>query len=151
MRRFVLVSTVVAALAAPATALGGGMAVWAMSGPAPDIKAGDVWLAQLRDVGCIGNPIDAAPTLTVVSKSGELLSFRGRRTGVAGKYTARVVFPSSGRWSYRVTLNGWGEQAHGPFVVAPAQKPSRLLAALPPVGAVLLVLGTGALLRRRRS
>jgi hypothetical protein len=35
--------------------------------------------------------------------------------------------------------------------VAPAQKPSRLLAALPPVGAVLLVLGTGVLLRRRRA
>jgi hypothetical protein len=150
MRRFVLISAVAAALAVPGTALGGGVAAWALSGPDRDIEAGEVWVAQLRVVGCVGSPADAVPTLTVVSQSGQTLSFRGRRTAV-GKYTARVTFPSAGRWSYRVTVYGWGEPAKGPFVVAPAQKPSRLLAALPPVGAVLLVLGTGVLLRRRRA
>jgi hypothetical protein len=96
--------------------------------------------------------VNSVPTLTIVSQSGQQLAFRGRRTA-SGKYTARVTFPSAGRWSYRVTVGGFGEfERRGPFVVAPAtQKPSRLLAALPPVGAVLLVLGTGLLLRRRRA
>lgn len=151
MRRLVVLSAVVAALAAPGTALGGGVGVWALNGPGPNVRAGDVWVAQLRAVGCMGLPVDAAPTLTLVSRSGERLSVRGRSTGVTGRYTARVVLPSAGRWSYRVTLWGVGEPSRS-FVVAPAaDSPSRLLAALPPVGAALLVLGTGALLRRRRG
>lgn len=151
MRRAVLIAAAAAALAAPGTALGGGMGAWTLSGPDRDIEAGEVWLAQLRVVGCIGNPVDAVPTLTVVSSSGQTVAFRGRRTA-EGKYTARVVFPSAGRWSYRVTVGGFGEfERRGPFAVASAQKPSRLLAALPPVGAVLLVLGTGLILRRRRA
>jgi hypothetical protein len=64
---------------------------------------------------------------------------------------ARVVFPSAGQWSYEITALGYALDRQGPFVVRPARKPSRLLAALPPVGAVLLVLGTGLVLRRRRS
>jgi hypothetical protein len=151
MRRLVLIAAAAAALAAPGTALGGGMGAWVLSGPARDIESGEVWVAQMRVVGCIGNPVDAVPTLTIVSQAGQQLTFRGRRTA-NGKYTARVTFPSAGRWSYRVSVGGIGEfEKRGPFVVAPAQKPSRLLAALPPLGAALLVLGTGALLRRRRA
>ena len=150
MRRLALVAAVGAALAAPSTALGGGSAAWALSGPDRGIQAGDVWLAQLRVVGCVGTPADAVPTVTIESEAGQVKSFRGQRVGTAGRYAARVVFPSAGRWSYRVTVYGWGDR-HGPFVVAPARnEPSRLLAALPPVGAVLLVLGTGLALRRRR-
>ena len=150
MRRLALVGAVAAALAAPGTALAGGIGSWALSGPPAGIQAGDAWVAQLRVVGCIGTPLDAVPTLTAVSESGERLSVRGRPTRVAGAFTARGVFPSAGRWSYRVTVNGWGDPAYRPFVVGPAGEPSRLVAALPPVGAALLVFGTGLLLRRRR-
>ena len=152
MRRLAVLVAVVAALVVPGTSLGGGAAAWLIGGgPGPNVEAGDVWVAKLRAVSCLGSPANDAPTLTLVSRSGERMTVRGQRTAVADTYTARVVFPSAGTWSYRVTIWGMGEPARS-FVVAPAaSQPSRLLAALPPLGAVLLVLGTGALVRRRRA
>jgi uncharacterized protein (DUF2141 family) len=150
MRRLALIAAAAAALAAPSAAFGGGMAAFALHGPSAQIKAGEVWLAQLRVVSCMGTLTDVTPSLTITNSAGETVAFRGRRSGRAGIYTARVVFPSAGEWSYQVTAAGMPTEAHGPFRVAPSAKPSRLLAALPPVGAVLLVLGTGLALRRRR-
>jgi hypothetical protein len=150
VKRLAVIAVVAAALAAPSSAFAGGMGVWALSGPERGMKAGDVWLAQVRVVGCQGIPMDAVPTVAITSESGQRLTFRGRTTGVPGKYTARVVFPSAGKWSYQIELWGTAQDRHGPFVVGPAQKPDRLIAAVPPLGAVLLVLGTGLILRRRR-
>lgn len=151
MKRLALVAAFLAALAAPATALGGGMGAFALSGPDRGIKAGDVWVAQLRVVGCAGIPMDVVPTVAITSDSGRKLTFRGRAAGAAGKYTARVVFPSAGKWSYQVAIWGVTQDVHGPFLVAPARKDDRLVAAVPPIGAVLLVLSTGLALRRRRT
>lgn len=150
MRRLALVAAVAAALAAPSAAGAGGMGAFALSGPGKSLKAGDTWVAQLRVVGCVGTPMDAVPTVAISNGSGQRLTFRGKKVAGTGHYTARVVFPSAGRWSYEVVVYGYAMDRHGPFVVRPAQKPSRLLAALPPAGAVLLVLGTGLILRRRR-
>jgi hypothetical protein len=150
MRRLALVAAVAAALVAPSAAGAGGMGAFALSGPGTNLKAGDTWLAQLRVVGCVGTPTDAVPTVAITNRSGQRLTFRGEKAGVTGRYTARVVFPSAGQWSYAVLVYGYTMDRQGPFVVRPAKQPSRLLAALPPAGAVLLVLGTGLILRRRR-
>jgi hypothetical protein len=92
------------------------------------------------------------PTVTITSGTGEQQFFRGQRAGATGRYVARVVFPSAGKWSYSVSLMGYTQERRGPFVVGPAGKQEpRLLAALPPVGTVLLVLATGLVLRRRRA
>jgi uncharacterized membrane protein YgdD (TMEM256/DUF423 family) len=152
MRRLALVAAVAAALAAPSAASAGGMGAFALHGPQKSIKAGDVWLAQLRVVGCVGTPMDAVPTVAISNASGERLTFRGRKTAGEGRYLARVVFPTAGEWSYEVSALGTVLDRKGPFAVSPAARPpSRLLSALPPVGAVLLVLGTGLALRRRRA
>ena len=151
MKRLALVAIVAAALGVPGTASAGGMGAWALSGPDKGIRAGDAWVAQLRVVACRGTPMNMAPTVAITSASGRILTFQGRKAGAAGKYVARVVFPSAGEWSYSVSLDGYTQEQRGPFVVRPARQQPRLLAAIPPVGAVLLVLGTGLVLRRRRT
>jgi hypothetical protein len=151
MKRLALVTAVLAALAVPATASAGGLAAFALQGPGARIQAGELWVAQIRVVSCMGQLSDlGAPSLTIMDGAGDVRTFRTQRAGAAGRYTARVVFPSAGDWSYRVNLATWRGETHGPFKVAPKKtQPSRLLAALPPVGAVLLVLGTGLAVRRR--
>jgi hypothetical protein len=154
MKRLAVVVAIAGALAAPAAASAGGMAAWALSGPQPGIRAGDVWVAKLRVVACMGTPADMVPTLVVTENAtGREFRVRARSTGAVGKYTASVRFPSAGNWSYRVDLLNFRNQTFGPYRVGPAQvaQPDRLLAALPPVGAALLVLGTGLALRRRRA
>jgi hypothetical protein len=154
MKRLAVLAAVVGSLAAPSAASAGGMAAWALSGPPAGMQAGDTWNAQIRVVGCQGVPLGSiAPTVVIVDNaSGRLVRFRARSAGGLGKYTARVVFPSAGNWSYRVDVYDYPNETFGPFrIAAPASKPDRLLAALPPAGAALLVLGTGLALRRRRS
>jgi hypothetical protein len=151
MRRLALVAVALAALAAPSTALAGGGGAFVLHGPT-GLKAGDTWLAQIRVVGCVGMHYDAPTAVTITQRgTGRTLTFPGRRAGAVGHYTARVVFPAAGEWTYAATVNGWAMEANGPFAVAPAPKQRRLHAALPPVGAALLVLGTGLVLRRRRT
>jgi hypothetical protein len=151
MRRLALVAVALAALAAPSTALAGGGGAFVLHGPT-GVKAGDTWLAQIRVVGCLGTHYDGPTAVAITQRgTGRTLTFRGRRAGAVGHYTARVVFPAGGEWTYAAKVNGWAMETNGPFTVAPAKRPSRLYAALSPVGAVLLVLGTGLLLRRRLS
>jgi hypothetical protein len=153
VKRLALVAAVVGALAAPSAASAGGMAAWALSGPPAGMLAGEAWNAQIRVVGCQGIPLGVTPSVVIVDNaSGRLVRIRARSAGAAGEYTARVVFPTAGNWSYRIDVPGLQNQTFGPYrIAAPASKPDRLLAALPPLGAALLVLGMGALLRRRRS
>ena len=151
MRRLTLVAVVTAALAAPSAAFAGGMGAFALHGPQQGIKAGDTWLVQLRVVACVGAPMSSVPTVAITNGAGQRLTFRGQKATGTGRYVARVVFPSAGEWSYSVSVMGYVMDRRGPFAVLPAQRESRMLAALPPVGAVLLVVGTGLLLRRRRA
>jgi hypothetical protein len=141
----------VAALAAPSTAFAGGGGAFVLHGPT-GLKAGDTWLAQIRVVGCMGTHYNAPTAVTITQRgTGRTLTFPGRRAGAVGHYTARVVFPAAGQWTYAAEVNGWAMENTGPFAVAPNKKPDRLIAAVPPLGAVLLVLGTGLFLRRRRA
>jgi hypothetical protein len=151
MKRLTVIAVAAAALAVPSTAFAGGMGAFALHGPRANIQAGETWLAELRVVACLGRPWEAVPTVAITNGKGQRLTFRGEKANGKGRYVARVVFPSAGDWSYAVLVTGYTLDRRGPFVVRPAKQPSRLLAALPPVGAALLVLGTGLLLRRRRA
>jgi hypothetical protein len=153
MKRLALITVALTSLVAAPTSGAGGMGAFVLSGPPAGAQAGDVWLAKVRVVGCSGQLVGSmAPTVVLLDQaSGKRLRFRGVAAGPEGHYTARVVIPSAGSWSYRVNVGAMLiGQTRGPFKVSPAQKPDRLVAALPPLGAALLVLGTGLALRRRR-
>jgi hypothetical protein len=153
MKRLALVAAAAGALAVPSVASAGGMAAWALSGPPAGTQAGEAWNAKIRVVGCLGTPLGITPTVVIVDNgSGRTMRFRARKAGAPGEYTARVVFPTAGNWSYRIDVQGLRNQAFGPYRITAAKRAGdRLSAALPPVGAALLVLGVGGLLRRRRS
>jgi hypothetical protein len=151
MKRLAVLGAALGALALAPAASAGGLAAFTLGGPPAGIRAGDVWLAQLRVVSCLGQPGTMVPSLVVYdSASGRSETFRAAPTGRTGLYTARVVFRRFGNWSYRAKVGGVSGEVKGPVAVAPARKMSRLTATLPPLGAVLLVFGTGLALRRRR-
>ena len=96
----------VLALASPASA-----GCWATVGVAPppaNLGAGDVWAAEITVLQHGRNPLpdaaNAVPRLTIVNAdSGQKKTFRAKPTDPkAGVYTAEVVFPSNGSWSYQV-------------------------------------------------
>ena len=114
----VLLAAAVAASAlffvAPATA--GCMATVGVTPPPEGTSAGDVWLANLTILQHGRNPLpdarNARPTVTVRNRAtGEEATFAARvRDASRGTYVARVVFPSSGTWSYEVfdDFTSWG-------------------------------------------
>jgi len=92
--------------AAPASA-----GCWATVGLAPptsETSAGDVWTARITVLQHGQNPLpdarDASPKVTIVNRaSGERQSFVAKASEpAAGRYVARIVFPSAGRWTYEV-------------------------------------------------
>lgn len=154
MKRLALLVAALAALCAPSVAsAGGGMAVVALNRPLAGIVAGDAWIARISVVSCGGFAAGYTPSLTISDRaSGRAVTFRGRPTERQGIYEARVIFPAAGAWSYEVAVNPGFSRSYGPVRVAPPRRaPARLVAALPPVGAMLLVFGTGLVLRRRKA
>jgi len=84
---------------------------WATVGLAPPpggTAAGDVWKAKITVLQHGLNPLpdarDASPRVTIVnSASGKTQTFVAKASDpAAGRYLARVVFPSAGSWSYEV-------------------------------------------------
>jgi hypothetical protein len=153
MRRLALAAAALAALAAPTAASAGGLGVQALNAPPAPLTAGGTWTARLRVVSCLG--VEASGFALAVRAShadGRTVLVSARETARPGIYEARLEFPTAGTWTYTVRAAGATYDLERRTVeVAPAARPSRLLATLPPVGAVLLVLGTGIALRRRRS
>lgn len=101
MRRLLIGSALVAALALPAGAAGGG---WATAGLAPpdDVASGDTWNAQITILQHGRTPLDGlAPTVTIRNGS-TAKTFKATPAGEPGKYVAKVVFPSGGTWTYEV-------------------------------------------------
>ena len=103
MKRLLL-GFAVAALALPASALAGGWATAGVGPPPDDMGPGQTWDAKVTILQH-GNPetplMGVVPTMTIrngsVSKT-----FEGTETNLAGVSTIKVVFPSSGKWSYEV-------------------------------------------------
>jgi hypothetical protein len=125
MRRLVIAMALAAALAVPA-AHAGGWATVKLAPPPAGLGAEEIWTAQLTVLRHGITPTDGAtPSITIRGESGAQ-TFRAKPAGTAGKYVARVVFPSAGRWDYEVSdglaATGYGaSQTHtySPVVIAP--------------------------------
>jgi hypothetical protein len=97
-----LISLALVVLAAPASALAGGWATAGLSPPPGDIAAGDTWDARITVLQHGETPLSGvSPTVTIRSGS-ESRTFQAKPTDEPGVYTASVVFPKDGKWSYEV-------------------------------------------------
>jgi len=102
MRRLLLTVALVA-LAAPASALAGG---WATAGLSPPegVGAGDTWNADVNILQHGRTPLaGVSPTVTIRNvATGNEKTFTAKPTGEIGVYRAKVVFPTAGKYSYKV-------------------------------------------------
>ncbi|HXV57870.1 MAG TPA: hypothetical protein VD704_08380 [Gaiellaceae bacterium] len=107
MRSIIVVATLAAALAQAGVASAGCMATVGLAPPPDGVQPGQVWTAEItvlqHGVNPLPNAKSARPTLTIVNeKSGERTTFVATPTKDPAVFTAHVVFPSAGRWSYEV-------------------------------------------------
>ncbi len=91
-------------LMAPASAIGGGWATVGLSSTPEGIGKGQPWNVDVEVLQHGQTPLaDVKPTITITeSRTGASRTFSARPTGGTGVYRARVVFPSSGAWTYKV-------------------------------------------------
>ena len=101
---FVLVATVVAALAVTAAANAGCLATVGLSSlPKADHVAGEPWIVTIRVRQHGRTPMsDAKPEVRIRNAAGKLFTFKAKKTAKIGSYRARVVFPKAGRYSLGV-------------------------------------------------
>ena len=101
---FVLVATVVGALALTGTAQAGCMATVGLSSlPKAGHKAGQPWIVTVRVLQHGRTPMaDATPEVRIRNAAGTLFRFKAVKTKTVGSYRARVVFPKAGRYALRV-------------------------------------------------
>jgi hypothetical protein len=101
---FVLVATVVAALALAGVAQAGCMATVGLSSlPKAGHPAGKPWFVTIRVLQHGRAPMpDARPEVRIRNAAGKLFVFKGKKTVIVGSYRARVVFPKAGRYSLGV-------------------------------------------------
>lgn len=99
-----LIPLALVALAAPSSALAGGWATAGLSPPDGGVGAGDTWNAKVTVLQHGETPLSGiSPTVTIRNKTtGEAKTFAAKPNGEAGVYTAKVVFPSEGSWTYEV-------------------------------------------------
>ncbi len=108
MRKALIGGVLVVALMSAAPASAGCWATVGLAPPPSETWAGDVWTAQITVLQHGQNPLpdarDASPKVTIVNRAnGESRTFVAKASDpAAGRYVARVVFPSAGRWSYEV-------------------------------------------------
>jgi hypothetical protein len=108
MRVALLGAIVLAVLAFASPASAGCWATVGVSPPPGNLGAGEVWAAELTVLQHGRYPLpdaaDATPVVTIVNAdTGEQRKFKAKPTDPkAGVYTANVVFPSNGSWSYNV-------------------------------------------------
>jgi hypothetical protein len=101
---FVLLATVVAAVALPAVAHAGCMATVGLdSVPKAGHAAGQPWVVTIRVLQHGRTPMpDAKPEVRIRNAAGTLFVFKAKKTAKVGSYRARVVFPKAGRYSLGV-------------------------------------------------
>lgn len=112
MRRSLIV-VAVAALVYASTALAGNWASVKLSSSPKGLSAGEPWVVDITVLrhGLASQPLCCVkPTVTIrriagdrsVSAVLETRTFRAKPTNRAGRYRARVVFPTAGTWRYEV-------------------------------------------------
>ena len=164
MRYLIVLSALVLALAASATASAGGWATVELASLPTGLGSGDTWNAQITVLRHGVTPTDGAtPSISIHNPAtGETASYAAEPTGTTGVYEAAVVFPGAGTWSYEVddglVSTGYGESTtstYAPVDVRPAagggESAVPVLPALGVAGTVvLLVAAAFAVLRQRR-
>lgn len=108
-----LLVTAIVALAAAGTAAAGGYATVGLNSQPPDGGGpGSTWDVTLNVLQHGVTPLDGvSPTIVIRNlDSGESQTFPATPTGEPGKYAAKVVFPSAGRWEY--LINDGFSQTH---------------------------------------
>jgi hypothetical protein len=160
MRRLILCSLLAAAALPASIANAGGWAT-AGVGPPPDgMSGGDTWNAQVTILQHGQTPlVGVKPTVTIRNDSGKALTFPAKPTGKAGVYLAKVKFPSNGNWRYEVydgfTQYG-GAKTHtfGAITVGGGGGGDSSFPLLPSLGGAALILVAAAalllLIRRQR-
>ena len=124
--RYLVIVSALAAVAAPASA--GGWATVGLASTPEGVSAGETWEAEITVLRHGVTPTDgAAPSLTIRNRgTGMSETFPAEAAGETGVYTARVVFPEAGRWSFEVdnglAATGYGESAtttYAPVTIDP--------------------------------
>jgi hypothetical protein len=122
--------------------------------PSGGIEAGQAWTAVVRvKPADLFRQIGQKPTVKVLNeRTGAMRSFAVHATGTPGKYEARVVFPSAGRWTYGIAMDARFVADTRRLSVAASADRGRPAAAFAVGGIVALVLLPGAAfaVRRRR-
>jgi YtkA-like len=128
MRHLIVLATIVAALAATATASAGGWATVGMYPLPTGVGPGDDWDTKLTILQH-GNPetplSGLSPTITIThDETGQTETFSATETDEAGVYAASVVFPEAGPW--RVVADstfGDSRLTYGPVTIDPNPAP----------------------------
>jgi hypothetical protein len=100
MRRLLIV--LVLALALPSAAAAGGWATVQLSSLPAGTKAGDTWKAELLVLQHGRTPLEGVSPVIRINGGGVSDEFPARPTGEPGRYTADVVFPTSGTWQWEI-------------------------------------------------
>ena len=149
-----LLIILLAALAAPAAALGGGWATAGVTPPSDGIGPGLTWHAEITLLQHGVTPLQGvSPSVTV--RGPETRTFPARPTGEPGVYAADIVFPTAGTYSYEVD-DGFS-QVHT-FAAIRVGGPEAASGgdgfpawAIAPIAAAALAFAAALLIRRRAS
>jgi hypothetical protein len=127
IRRAVLGVVAIAAMAVPATALGGGFTTVGLRELPTDVQAGVSWAAEFTVLSHGRTPAPGLrPVVTIARADGTgRRTFTATETGHPGGYRANVVFPSDGSWSMRISeWQGSPGHTFGTVDVGGAGRPS---------------------------
>jgi hypothetical protein len=118
MRRFLIATIVVGALAQVGTASAGCWATVGLAPPPNGIAPGETWTARMTVLQHGRTPLpnaeSARPTLTIRNtETGATRTFSSRPTKDPTVFQANVVFPSTGSWRYEVfdDFTSWDGQS----------------------------------------
>ncbi len=101
----ILLATAIVALATAGSAVAGGFATVGLNSQPPDGGGpGSTWDVTLNVLQHGVRPLDGVSPTILISNldNGESKTFPATPTGEPGKYAAKVVFPSAGRWEYKI-------------------------------------------------
>jgi hypothetical protein len=107
MRKALFVGVLLAALAYAAPAAAGCWSTVQLAPPPTGTKAGNAWTAEITVLQHGRNPLpdagEARPRVTITNAAGDSKTFTAKPVDTStGTYSAKVVFPSAGTWTYAV-------------------------------------------------
>lgn len=154
MRRTFL-AALVAALALPAAALGGGFAVVQLDSLPAGTAAGGTWSPELTILQHGLTPLDGlSPVVRVTGEDGTTVPYEARPTGAPGRYAVDVRFPREGTWRWEIWDGFTQTHTYAPVVIGAPESDGvpagRVVIGLLGALALVAVLGAAALRGRER-